>query len=153
MITQGYGKAGLLLTLAALSMGGCGRSIAVDPPPADATGRCSAILAALPERIEQLPRRAIEPSSAAVVAWGDPPIVIRCGVVTPVGLTSTSELTVVDGVAWFVETQGERTIFTTIDQLPLVEVSVPRAYAPEAGVLVEFAPAVSAANPRDGSAP
>lgn len=145
--------AGMLIAMAAISVGGCGRSIAVDPPPADTTGRCKAILGALPERLEQRPRRAIEPSSASVVAWGDPPIVVRCGVATPTGLTSTSELTIVDGVAWFAEIQRDRTIFTAIEQQPLVEVSVPAAYAPEAGVLVELAPAMSSASQREQPTP
>jgi hypothetical protein len=143
----------MVVALATISMSGCGRSIAVDPPAADATGRCAPILDALPERLEQLPRRAIEPTWASVVAWGDPPILIRCGVATPSSLTSTSELTVVDGVPWFAETRDDRTIFTTVDAPPLVEVSVPRAYAPEAGVLVNLAPALSAANPRASATP
>ena len=88
-----------------------------------------------------------------MIAWGDPPIVLRCGVATPTGLTSTSQLTLVDGIAWFAETNGERTIFTATDQSPLVEVSVPRAYAPEAGVLVELGAAISAANPPAGVTP
>jgi len=65
----------------------------------------------------------------------------------PSALTSTSDLSVVNDVAWLAEplTRGWR--FTTTGRVAYVEVSVPDAYRPEVNPLVDLASAVTAAVP------
>lgn len=78
-----------------------------------------------------------------MVAWGEPAIVLRCGVPKPAALTATSRCDEVDGVGWFAEQVPGGYRFTTIGRSVYVEVSVPSDYAPEANALVDLAPAVS----------
>lgn len=92
------------------------------PAPGAADPACTALLRALPDELAQLPRRTITGLGAlpdasasaspttptdladlevgAVAAWGQPPVVLRCGVQTPDELTCTAPVQVVDGVTW-----------------------------------------------------
>ena len=82
-------------------------------PASEATSPdCVALLAALPENIHtdagggQLDRRPIaEPAPAGTAAWGDPPVVLRCGLGRPAELTVSSRLLAVSGVQ-FLEIPG-----------------------------------------------
>ena len=139
-----------LLALPVL-LGGCAATVAVappDPPPSGVdAARCAALQAALPATLEGVGRRSVDPPSATTAAWADPPIVLRCGVLPPAGLTPTSEVIEIDGVRWFAAelTGGYR--FTTSDRTPRVEVTVPDAYRPEVNPLVDLGPAITASVP------
>ena len=82
-----------------------------------------------------------------LAAWGDPPIVLRCGVGRPEDMAPTSEAVEIDGVSWFPQqlTAGYR--FTTTGLGTRVEVTVPAAYAPETGPLVDLSPVIAASMP------
>lgn len=83
----------------------------------------------------ELARRDVEPAQAAAVAWGDPPIVLRCGVDRPRRLQPTSLCTVVNDVGWYAESEGRPldgtvppqgpVVFTTVGRSPYIEVTVP----------------------------
>ena len=94
-------------------------------------------------------RREVEPESPRTAAWGDPPIVLRCGVEQPEAYDPSGTAVEVNGVAWFLEQQPEGYRFTTTDHVVRIEVVVPRAYAPEVNPLVDLASAVDAAVPRE----
>jgi hypothetical protein len=109
---------------------------AVAPPSDTATAPgCIAVLAALPiELTADLPARAVDSASPFVVAWGDPAVVLRCGVAKPSGLVPLSDrlVVVVGGVSWFSSKDGGKdddpkadTIFTAIDRSVYIEVRVP----------------------------
>ncbi|MEP6667293.1 MAG: DUF3515 domain-containing protein, partial [Nocardioidaceae bacterium] len=80
--------------------------------------------------------RDIEPSDALGAAWGDPPIVLRCGVDKPAGLRRDSACFVVNDVGWLAsqdghEVSGDRPVegpltWTTIGRAAYVEVVVPQ---------------------------
>jgi hypothetical protein len=74
-------------------------------------------------------------------AWGDPAVVLQCGVPKPPGLRPTSELVEVDGVSWFLDESRRGYVFTTVDWLVHVSVSVPKSVprAEVTGVLVDLA--------------
>ena len=133
----------LLLVLA-----GCAGPVALEEPAPDEAARraCDAVLADLPPTVLDQSRREAEPGRLTA-AWGDPPISLRCGVDAPPTLTATSECLEVNGVGWFAEDAEGGRLFTTIGRRAFVEVGVPRAYAPEAGALVDLAPAVSSHDP------
>jgi hypothetical protein len=78
-------------------------------------------------------------------AWGDPALVLRCGVPTPGDLGPTSEILEIDGVEWFVVESRAGYTFTTVGRSANVELTVPaevdrsEATAP----LVDLAPAIT----------
>ena len=134
------------LTLAAggllvgLALAGCGRGVDVAPVPADPA--CPAIVAALPDRIAGQARR--DTAAAGAAAWGDPAIVLRCGVAMPAAYTPTSQLLDVDGIAWLTEEDGDGARFTSVRTSPRIEVTVPTAQEPASAILVDLARALAA---------
>ncbi len=81
--------------------------------------------------------------SQYAAAWGDPRIVLRCGVPTPAGYEKTSEMVVVNGVSWFAQEQTAGYLFTAVGRSPVVEVYVPDTHQPQINPLVDLAPAMS----------
>ena len=68
--------------------------------PAAESASCTSLLSALHGTIGDQPSRTIDPPVPGAAAWGNPPIVLRCGIPTPAELTCSSALQVVDDVAW-----------------------------------------------------
>ena len=100
----------------------------VDPPPASAAAdrACPPMLAALPTRLRDRPLRPVRTSSAFVVAWGEPPVVLRCGVPRPAAFkVGSANLVQINDVNWFVQEQGQRDLWTAVDRSVYVELSVP----------------------------
>lgn len=131
-----------------LLLTGCAGAVRVPEPTPDADDRatCAAVLDTLPDQVLESTTRPTEPGALSR-AWGDPAIVLRCGVPAPPGLTATSECVEVNGVGWFREQAEGGTLFTTIGRAVFVEVGVPAGYAPEVDVLVDLAAAVDAHDP------
>lgn len=129
--------AGLLVWVAAAS---CGRAVTVAPVPEDSA--CPALTAALPDRIAGEPRR--ETATPGTAAWGDPPIVVRCGVPMPAAYTPTSQLLQVDGIGWLSEDADGGTRFTSVRTSPRIEVTVPPAQEPASATLVDLGAALTA---------
>lgn len=129
--------------LSTLALTACAAPVAV--PPSESTDpACAVLVARLPERISDQERRAVQPDNGTSAAWGDPPVVLRCGVAEPAALRPDSPLTEVNGVSWFAEERSKGYVFTSVGLEPRVEVTVPDAYAPEGSVLVQLSPALSA---------
>ena len=144
MVTAG------LLTGLVLTVSSCSTPVDVFPPEPAPSARdvCGALAEQLPHVVVGREARDTEPDSDLTAAWGDPAIVLRCGVPEPEALEPTSELVTVDGVDWFPEQLTAGYLFTTYGRVVFVEVSVPDDYAPEAGALTDLADAVQAAVPR-----
>lgn len=133
-----------------LLLSACSSQLSVTPPPqpgADVAAVCASLQHTLPTTVAGQSARETTPTSALTAAWGDPPIVLRCGVPAPAGLTPTSQVTSVNGVDWYPEqlTAGYR--FTATGRTAYVEVTVPSQYASQAGGLTQIGPAVLAADP------
>ena len=109
----------------ALLGSGCAASVPVQVAPNAADPGCAEVIVGLPDDLAGQGRAEVSAQSAA--AWGDPPVVLRCGV-EPLGPT-TAECIGVDGVDWVRQvdagTGDER--YTTYGRAPAVEVSVPVA--------------------------
>ncbi len=137
-------SAGALALLA-----GCGGGpVEVAAPSMEAAqlATCTKLVAALPETVDDLSRREVEPAGAPAAAWGDPAIVLRCGVPMPDEFTDTSMCLETDGVGWFVpddqlEGTPETVTMTTIGRDVNVEVTLPEGHLP-AVAMVDLAPAV-----------
>ena len=121
-------------------------------PPADGPAAQSgaALHRSLPEQLDGRERRETDPASQrTTAAWGDPAVVLRCGVDRPAALTATSEVLEVDGVEWFLEERPTAFVFTTVGRTPYVQVRVPAATPRERAV----APLVDLAGPVEETLP
>ena len=143
------GAVACLVLLAAL-VTGCGSSkVEVDSPDlsgADAKA-CAKLVDALPSAVSDELRRPVEPEDAYGAAWGDPAIVLRCGVPMPDGFDRFATCQVANGVGWFlpesqIEDQGADVVLTTIGFEQNVELKLPARYRPPAAALVDVADAV-----------
>jgi hypothetical protein len=110
---------GLTLGLAlALTAAGCS---SLEPGPQAGTPACSALLKRLPAQVLDRERTDLDVAGAA--AWGDPAIVLRCGV-EPTGPTDAPCLDI-DGLDWTFTEKDDRFQFVTFGRSPAVEVRVP----------------------------
>jgi hypothetical protein len=137
--------------LGALGMlgSGCGGPVAVDVPSLDAAEQstCSDLVAALPATVDGAERREIDPADAPAAAWGDPPILLRCGVDTPEGFDEFATCQETNGVGWFIPEEqltgaAEPITMTTIGRDVNIEVSLPVEHFPPANTMVDLAEAV-----------
>ena len=123
------------------------------PAVAAAQGACVRLDAALPARLNELPGRPTSPSSDLTTAWGDPPVVLRCGLGLPAGFRAGASITEVDGVAWFQQVAGSRVTWTTVDRVTQVQLLVPTSYAEQGAFLVDLATAIKTALPQQDQQP
>ena len=115
--------------------------------PGAATPACAALMADLPTVLGGLDRRELVGSpvtsggtdipdgtqdggisdiqAGAVAAWGDPPVVLRCGIPTPAELTCSAPVQVVDGVTWLPVSGQGATTFLVVDRSVRVALTVP----------------------------
>jgi hypothetical protein len=136
-------SAALLLTA------GCSDTVSVNAPPvtgADARA-CRALLRALPDAVADQPRRPVADKDGFAAAWGDPPILLRCGVPKPAGLDKFATCQVANGVAWFIpesQSQGDPVdiTMTTVGRRQNVQVALPSDYFPPANAMVDLASAL-----------
>ena len=116
----------------------------MDVPDAPGAG-CARLAGRLPGELDGRDRRDTAPASPRTAAWGDPAVVLRCGVARPAGLTG-SEVVEVDGVGWVLAERRRAYVFTTSDLATYVQVLVPRSTPRSAATapLVDLAAPVSA---------
>jgi hypothetical protein len=131
------------LVLAALA--GCGGDDEPDlsAAPGGGTPACASLVGRVPDTV--LDRTRSTPQAAGVAAWGDPPIVLRCGVDAPGGPTSDPCIAV-DGVDWLWENEDaedEPASFLSYGRTPAVRVTVPGPREDASGALVDLGPAVA----------
>jgi hypothetical protein len=140
-------------------LGGCSsdpREVTGTAPSDDAViATCKALMSELPDTVAG--QRTVDLSNGEgwAAAWGEPAIVLRCGVPTPEALTATSQCLTVNDIGWFATQNGaaadltnptDATVdFTTVDRSVNVEVSVPSKWSPPSDALVDLSSAIAAA--------
>lgn len=143
--------AALVAAVAAASLTGCGGPVEIDVPAlSDADARaCAALAEGLPDTLAEQPRVESTPADAPGAAYGDPPIVVRCGVGEPAGFDETSSCEDVDGVGFYIpdaayDDQGADLTATTAGFRPRVEIALPADYRPNgvAAAMAALAPLV-----------
>jgi len=107
---------------------------------------CAKLVDSLPHHVSDQEQRETKGNPLGA-AWGDPPIVLRCGVGRPAGYDQFSACQVVNGLGWFVpeqtiEDQDAEVVMTTVGREPAVEVKVPATYRPPSAVMVDLGTAV-----------
>lgn len=120
--------AGVLVGSAVIRSQGAGPLPLTRVPAPDADSpECARLIAALPgELADGLDRRPlVAPAPAGAVAWGEPPVVLRCGLGRPVELTPSSRLLEISGVQ-FLELRGpDATSWVVVDRPVYVAVTLP----------------------------
>ena len=110
--------------------------VTVTPPPTGSTQVdtvCRALLAALPDTLDGKRQRQVSAAAERVAAWGDPPIVLRCGVAARPAPDPTALVLGVNGVDWVTTEENGATVWTTVSRSVTVEVRIPAKYADGAG--------------------
>jgi hypothetical protein len=132
---------------AALLTAGCGSDLSVDeyPTVSGTEVNCKGLFADRPLKVAGQKNRLVKDENAS--AWGDPPIILRCGVEKPSDLGPASRCDMVDGVGWFSEETSDGYLFTTIGRDYYVSVEVPHDYAPEADALADLSDSVDRHDP------
>jgi len=128
--------------LLALALSACGSGLYDFPTEPGTTQTCRTLVAAVPDVVADQESTPVD--SERVAAWGDPRIVLKCGVTRPAALEPTSRCDEVEGVGWFTEEIDERHVFTTIGRDPAVRVEVPRDIEPAATALIDLAATIEA---------
>jgi Protein of unknown function (DUF3515) len=97
---------------------------------------CRALVADLPETLAGERSTEVAGATAYGAAWGDPAIVLTCGV-GPMDLSGQPSCVEADGVGWLVprdQATGDRdATFTADGYRPRVRLQVPKEYLPEQG--------------------
>lgn len=117
-------------------------SIEVAVPAGAGSAACRAAAAHWPKTAGGSPLQKTSSSSPAVRAWGDPPIIARCGL--PAIGPTTDPCLDVSGIDWVAHQLSDGVRFTTYGRSPAIEILVPSAYQPEPLLLPAFDPAASA---------
>ncbi|MDT0202900.1 DUF3515 family protein [Nocardioides sp. AE5] len=132
---------------ALLALTSCSSTVEIDSPDADPETRaaCESFLADLPDPLLGEPGVEVSPDDALGRAWGDPPIVVTCGVGVPDGFTEFALCDEVNGIGWYVPDSavadldggdgGGDVVLTVITHAPRIEVQLPAAHRPPADVM------------------
>lgn len=122
----------------------------VDTPPvtAQADAVCPRLIGSLPLQLDDARQRPVRSATPYAAAWGEPPVVLRCGVARPAALAADSYLLGVSGVTWFQESVPGATVWTAVDRAVYVEVSIPTGRSGQllsglAAVIAERVPPLS----------
>lgn len=99
--------------------------VEVPPVTPEADAHCPALMGSLPLELAGEPSRPVRSDSPYAYAWGEPPVVLVCGVARPAALGPTSPLITVNGVDWLVDTgDPDAVVWTAVDRPVYVRVTV-----------------------------
>lgn len=136
------------VVLALLTTGCSAGPVEIDAPALSAAARttCEGFVADLPDTLAGLDARDVTGDTAYGAAWGDPAIVLTCGVGVPEEFDQFSACTEVSGVGWFVPPEQEQdqdsdVVLTAVGYTPRVSLLVPAGQrgAPSADALATLA--------------
>ncbi|MEU2061454.1 DUF3515 domain-containing protein [Streptomyces sp. NPDC013455] len=156
---------GLLAPALLIVVAGCSTAddvtVAVPTPDAKTAPLCRDLDKALPRKVDGRSRQDPEPRSAYTAGWGNPAIILRCGIVRPPKMVDPKVALGddpnaigggVNGVDWLMEKQDDGTWrFTTSGRRAYVQVTLPEKLSgpdDSAQVLMDLAAAVKKAVPK-----
>ncbi|MGW2646466.1 DUF3515 domain-containing protein [Streptomyces sp. NPDC001393] len=165
MKSFGHRPFGLLAPALLIAVAGCSSAddsatVAVPSPDAKTAPVCRELHRALPRKLDGRSRNDPEPRSAYTAGWGNPAIILRCGVARPPKMIDPKVAEGgdpdaiaggVNGVDWLMQKQSDGTWrFTTAGRVAYVQIGLPKGMsAQEEGtaILTDLAPAVKKAIP------
>lgn len=132
VLTVGAIVTGFILAMRVADAGPETGPVAVPAAPAPGgDGRyCAQLLPELPEVLVDSPRRKLLIPEPGVAAWGDPAIILRCGLPDPAELTCAASLTrfsAADGTAveWLQLSEGSAVTYLAVDRPVRIAVTLP----------------------------
>nr|WP_239521073.1 DUF3515 domain-containing protein [Blastococcus saxobsidens] len=117
----------------------------------EAEASCPALMGNLPLELAGEPSRRVKSDTPYVYAWGEPPVVLTCGVDRPAGWVATASGIQINGVLWHVDTSDpDTTVWTAVDRPVYVEVRLPAGVdsAPVTALTVPLAEALPYQEPQ-----
>lgn len=128
----------------------------VEVPPAtpEADASCPALMGTLPLELAGEPARRVDSDTPYAYAWGEPAIVLVCGVDRPEGFVVGTSAIQINGVQWYVDTSDpDATVWTTVDRPVYVQMTLPPEVdsAPVTALTPQIAAALPYREPRPGS--
>jgi hypothetical protein len=127
--------------------------VEVPPVTPEADAACPALMSTLPLELTGEPSRRVQSDSPFAYAWGDPPIVLVCGVDRPAGYVVGVSAIQINGVQWYVDTDDpDTTVWTTVDRPVYVQISLPASVdsAPVTALTTQIAQALPYRQPEPG---
>ncbi|MCW2847819.1 MAG: hypothetical protein JWR90_1793 [Marmoricola sp.] len=136
-----------VLALLALLLTGCKVDVPDTDVPTSQRQACRSLVTALPDHVSDQDRRGTTGNPLGA-AWGDPAIVLRCGVGTPAGYDPLVGCQTVNGMDWFIPEAGMNdqqvdVVMTTYGRVPAVEVRLPAEYRPPVAAMVDLAATIA----------
>ena len=120
--------------------------VTVPPAPPEAEAPCTAVMGALPLELAGETSRLVDSDTPYAYAWGDPAVVLVCGVDPPAGYVVGASTFVISGVEWFVDdSDPDVVVWTTVDRNVPVQVSVPTST--DSASVTALCPIISTALP------
>jgi hypothetical protein len=158
----------LVAFLSAWALGGLerARNVPTDPHPSSTTApatapvpmparglgpdvavACRRVVAGLPAAIPPGARRPVSGDVEHSAAYGDPPIVLRCGTALP-SVPATAVVATLNGVCWYAVGVGAATEWTTVDRVVPVTVTVPGPVDGSAQSVIPFSAPIARVDAR-----
>ncbi|HEX8002193.1 MAG TPA: DUF3515 family protein [Mycobacteriales bacterium] len=104
-------------------------AVEVTAVPTAAAEACRRLADRLPKDLgDGLPRRDTTPADPHLAAYGDPPVVVRCGAPLSGTYEAGDPLVNVNGVSWYYEEHPDAVVWSLPRSFVNVEVTVPRAW-------------------------
>ena len=128
--------------------------VGVPPVTPEADASCPALMSTLPLELTGEPSRRVQSETPYAYAWGDPAIVLVCGVDRPAGYVAGVSAIQINGVQWYVDTADpESTVWTTIDRPVYVQITLPADVdsAPVTALTPQIAAALPYREPQPGA--
>ena len=127
----------------------------VDVPPVtpEAQQSCPALMRELPLELVGEQSRRVDSETPFAYAWGDPAVVLICGVDRPAGFVRGTATIQINGIQWYVDTTDpDTTVWTAVDRPVYVEVRLPADVdsAPVTALTTQVAQALPYREPTPG---
>jgi len=127
--------------------------VEVPPVTPEADASCPALMQTLPLELTGKQSRQVKSDTPFAYAWGDPPIVLICGVDRPAGYVTGAAAIQINGVQFYVDTTDpDTTVWTTVDRPVYVQISLPSSVdsAPVTALTPQISQALPYQDPRPG---
>jgi hypothetical protein len=110
-------------------------------------------MSTLPVELSGKESRRVKSDSPYAYAWGDPAVVLICGVDRPAGYLVGVSAIQINGVQWYVDTHDPNTtVWTTVDRPVYVQISLPSSVdsAPVTALTPQITQALPYRDPQPG---
>ena len=126
--------------------------VQVPPVTPEAEASCPGLMGNLPLDLAGEQSRPVDSDSPFAYAWGDPAVVLVCGVDRPAGFVATAGLIQINGVQWYVDDSDPDTVvWTAVDRPVYVQVRIPSSV--DSGPVAALSPIIGATLPAQDPRP